>query len=134
MCVFEGISKPMGVREFPVWVLSLQVELSCNWIGDNPSSHLLRQAAKGCVYFLSLSLSFVFVFVFVFRDSVSLYIPGCHGTHFVDQAGLELRNPPASIFSLLIFIFYCQEETNDLGRKKKPTCCGDLLKRITSWF
>ena len=30
------------------------------------------------------------------RDRVSLYIPGCPGTHFVDQAGLELRNPPAS--------------------------------------
>jgi hypothetical protein len=33
---------------------------------------------------------------FVFRDRVSLYSPGCSGTHFVDQAGLELRNPPAS--------------------------------------
>jgi hypothetical protein len=32
----------------------------------------------------------------VFRDRVSLYIPGCPGTHFVDQAGLELRNPAAS--------------------------------------
>jgi hypothetical protein len=30
-----------------------------------------------------------------FRDRVSLYSPGCPGTHFVDQAGLELRNPPA---------------------------------------
>ncbi|GAB1299382.1 ATPase family AAA domain-containing protein 2 [Apodemus speciosus] len=27
---------------------------------------------------------------------VSLYSPGCPGTHSVDQAGLELRNPPAS--------------------------------------
>ncbi|GAB1303282.1 Oral-facial-digital syndrome 1 protein homolog [Apodemus speciosus] len=27
---------------------------------------------------------------------VSLYSPGCPGTHCVDQAGLELRNPPAS--------------------------------------
>jgi hypothetical protein len=27
---------------------------------------------------------------------VSLYSPGCPGTHFVDQAGLELRNPPVS--------------------------------------
>jgi hypothetical protein len=27
---------------------------------------------------------------------VSLYSPGCPGTHFVDQAGLELRNLPAS--------------------------------------
>jgi hypothetical protein len=32
----------------------------------------------------------------VFRDRVSLYSPGCPGAHFVDQAGLELRNPPAS--------------------------------------
>jgi hypothetical protein len=36
-----------------------------------------------------------FVFCF-FRDRVSLYSPGCPGTHSVDQAGLELRNPPAS--------------------------------------
>jgi hypothetical protein len=38
---------------------------------------------------------FLFLFLF-FRDRVSLYSPGCFGTHFVDQAGLELRNPPAS--------------------------------------
>jgi hypothetical protein len=31
-----------------------------------------------------------------FRDRVSLYSSGCPGTHSVDQAGLELRNPPAS--------------------------------------
>jgi hypothetical protein len=35
-------------------------------------------------------------FFLVFRDGVSLCSPGCPGTHFVDQAGLELRNPPAS--------------------------------------
>ena len=27
--------------------------------------------------------------------------PGYPGTHFVDQAGLELRNPPASAFPVL---------------------------------
>jgi hypothetical protein len=37
----------------------------------------------------------LFLFLF-FWDRVSLYSPGCPGTHFVDQAGLELRNPPAS--------------------------------------
>jgi hypothetical protein len=37
----------------------------------------------------------------VFRDRVSLYNPGCPGTHFVDQAGLELRNPPASASRVL---------------------------------
>jgi hypothetical protein len=38
----------------------------------------------------------LFVCLLVFQDRVSLYSPGCPGTHFVDQAGLELRNPPAS--------------------------------------
>jgi hypothetical protein len=36
-----------------------------------------------------------------FRDRVSLCIPGCPGTHFVDQAGLKLRNPPASASQVL---------------------------------
>jgi hypothetical protein len=40
---------------------------------------------------------FLFVCLFVcFQDRVSLCSPGCPGTHSVDQAGLELRNPPAS--------------------------------------
>jgi hypothetical protein len=42
-----------------------------------------------------------FCFVLFFRDRVSLYSPGCPGTHFVDQAGLELRNPPASASRVL---------------------------------
>jgi hypothetical protein len=37
----------------------------------------------------------------VFRDRVSLYSPGCPGTHFVDQAGHELRNLPASASRVL---------------------------------
>jgi hypothetical protein len=36
-----------------------------------------------------------------FQDRVSLYSPGCPGTHFVDQAGLQLRNPPASASQVL---------------------------------
>ena len=40
-------------------------------------------------------------FFLVFRDRVSLCSPGCPGTHFVDQAGLELRNPPASASRVL---------------------------------
>jgi hypothetical protein len=35
------------------------------------------------------------------RDRVSLCSPGCPGTHFVDQAGLKLRNPPASASQVL---------------------------------
>jgi hypothetical protein len=37
----------------------------------------------------------------VFQDRVSLYGPGCPGTHFVDQAGLKLRNLPASASRVL---------------------------------
>jgi hypothetical protein len=37
----------------------------------------------------------------VFKARVSLCIPGYPGTHFVDQAGLELRNPPASASQVL---------------------------------
>jgi hypothetical protein len=42
-----------------------------------------------------------FVCLFVFRERVSLYSPGCPGTHSVDQAGLELRNSPASASQVL---------------------------------
>jgi hypothetical protein len=40
-----------------------------------------------------------FFFFLVFRDRVSLY--SCPGTHSVDQAGLKLRNPPASASQVL---------------------------------
>jgi hypothetical protein len=36
-----------------------------------------------------------------FQDRVSLCSPGGAGTHFADQAGLELRNPPASASQVL---------------------------------
>jgi hypothetical protein len=42
----------------------------------------------------------LFCFV-VFRDRLSLCSPGCPGTHFVDQGGLELRNAPASASRVL---------------------------------
>jgi hypothetical protein len=36
-------------------------------------------------------LAFFFLLFLVFRDRVSLCSPGCPGTHFVDQAGLETQ-------------------------------------------
>jgi hypothetical protein len=42
-----------------------------------------------------------FFFFLIFRDKVSLCSPGCPGTHFVDQAGLELRNSPVSASRVL---------------------------------
>jgi hypothetical protein len=42
-----------------------------------------------------------FFFFLVLRDRVSLCSPGCPGTRSVDQAGLELRNLPASASQVL---------------------------------
>jgi hypothetical protein len=50
-------------------------------------------------YFLFL----FYLFILVFRDRVSLCSPGSPGAHSVDQAGLELRNPPASASQVLGF-------------------------------
>jgi hypothetical protein len=61
-----------------------------NVIYQDPS-----QSSSCWCYFVCL-----FLFLF-FRVRVSLYSPGCPGTHFVDQAGLELRNPPASASQVL---------------------------------
>jgi hypothetical protein len=57
-----------------------------------------------CVFFFFVCFVLFFGSFFVlffFRDRVSLYSPGCPGTHFVDQAGLELRDPPASASQVL---------------------------------
>jgi hypothetical protein len=53
-------------------------------------------------FFLSVSILFYFILFFgFFRDRVSLCSPCCPGTHSVDQAGLELRNPPTSASQVL---------------------------------
>jgi hypothetical protein len=51
-------------------------------------------------FFVVVAL-FCLVLVLVFPDRVSLCSPGCPGTHSVDQAGLELRNLPASASRVL---------------------------------
>jgi hypothetical protein len=50
------------------------------------------------LFFLGGGCLFVCLFV---QDRVSLCSPGCPGTHSVNQAGLELRNSPASAFQVL---------------------------------
>jgi hypothetical protein len=60
--------------------------------------------ATNNIKYLGVTLTKQMKNVFVFwgsglgevRDRVSLYSPGRPGTHFVDQADLELRNLPAS--------------------------------------
>jgi hypothetical protein len=51
--------------------------------------------------FLLLLFCFGFFGFWFFETGFFLYSSGCPGTHFVDQAGLELRNPPASAFQVL---------------------------------
>ena len=62
--------------------------------------HFLDQVAALFSFFIVLFFGLLFCFVsflfLEFRDRVSLCSPGCPGTHLVDQAGLELRNLPAS--------------------------------------
>jgi hypothetical protein len=42
-----------------------------------------------------------FGLVWFFETGFRCCSPGCPGTHAVDQAGLELRNPPASASPVL---------------------------------
>jgi hypothetical protein len=44
---------------------------------------------------------FLGVFFFGFSRQGFLYSPSCPGTHSVDQAGLKLKNPPASASQVL---------------------------------
>jgi hypothetical protein len=62
--------------------------------GPSQPSHL-------CGQWRMLLLFFFFFLGGGFQDRVSLCSPGCPGTHFVDQAGLELRNPPTSASRVL---------------------------------
>ena len=77
----------VGRIEDPVWASLSKCAISC----------LSFHHAPALVLFVCL---FVCLFL-VFRDRVSLCSPGCPGTHFVDQAGLELRNLPAFASRLL---------------------------------
>jgi hypothetical protein len=65
----------------------------------------------------------------VFRDRVSLYSPGCPGTHFVDQAELELRNPPASA-SRVLGLKACATMPGWAGEMAQPSKAQLTTKNI----
>jgi hypothetical protein len=67
---------------------SLQVEGKVQWVTKGKEPSEVCMGGKG-------------FFFFFFWGRVSLCSPGCPGTHSVDQAGLELRNPPASASQVL---------------------------------
>ena len=77
-------------------------------LANNSCVHKFISCILSWGHYFFCFCSFVVVGFFVslficlfFWDRVSLYSPGCPGTHFVDQAGLELRNPPASASQVL---------------------------------
>uniref|UniRef100_A0A8C6MWR6 Uncharacterized protein n=1 Tax=Mus spicilegus TaxID=10103 RepID=A0A8C6MWR6_MUSSI len=49
----------------------------------------------------TLTHLFIYLFIYFVFETGFLCSSGCPGTHFVDQAGLELRNPPASASQVL---------------------------------
>jgi hypothetical protein len=84
-----------GYFRFTLWILLTKLKFPsiCNNFLPNKPSCLLFST---CIFGME-SKSFVCLFVcFVF-----LYSPGCPGAHFVDQAGLKLRNPPVSVSQIL---------------------------------
>jgi hypothetical protein len=76
-----------------------------NWVWIAKVTYKVR--LLGTSFFVCLVFCLFFGFGFVlFQDRVSLCSPGGPGTHSVDQAGLELRNPPASA-SLVLGLKAC---------------------------
>jgi hypothetical protein len=77
--------------------LELQMVVShCVCWELNPSllqEHVLLTNSLACYTY--------FLFCFLFFETGFLCSPGCPGTRFVDQAGLELRNRPASTSRVL---------------------------------
>jgi hypothetical protein len=74
-------------------VLSHALARCCFQGAFQPAYWVLGLRIEKCLLF--------FFFYLVFQDRVSLCSPGCFGTHSVDQAGLELRNPPVSASQVL---------------------------------
>jgi hypothetical protein len=52
-------------------------------------------------FFVFLFFVVVVVLLLLLQDRAFLCSLGCPGTYFVDQAGLELKNPPASASQVL---------------------------------
>jgi hypothetical protein len=78
------------------WQIKIVLLIAYNW---SLNEHMLcSNAAELSKRYINLHAFFFFL---VFRDRVSLCNPGCPGAHSVDQAGIELRNPPASASQVL---------------------------------
>jgi hypothetical protein len=92
MSITDGCEAPCGCWELNSGPLEEQSVL----LTAEPSLQPNDANSFFCFLFLFVFVLVFCLFVCLFGDKVSLYSPGCPGTHFVDQAGLELKNLPAS--------------------------------------
>jgi hypothetical protein len=87
----EFVQNSMTFDDGMTYFSSKELKLHCN--PQKWPYYEVRLTKFALVLFLLFFIYFYFLF---FRDTVSLYSPGCLGNHVVDQAGLELKNMPAS--------------------------------------
>jgi hypothetical protein len=101
-------------------------EMHCEQLGTSHKASCVPGYDVGIIGHPQMSSLSLFL---VFRDRVSLCSPGCPGTHFVDQAALELRNPPASA-SRVLGLKACATTPGSLSLflslwDRVPLCCPD---------
>ena len=86
--------------------LSPCIKLKSSWIkGLNIKQcilHLMGEKVANSLKCIGTVYNLFYFVLFCFPARVSLYSPGCPGTLFVDQAGLELRNLSASASQVLV--------------------------------
>lgn len=80
---------------------------------------------KGFITYCSNKTNLIFV-LFCFQDRTSLHNPCCPRFHFIDQAGLKLRVPPASgprfeIKGICYHVGFQLDSTFFLGRAEGGT-------------
>ena len=112
---------------FSINIWQYSKEHTMTWFIDQlevtkPNISLIQVSDLLYSNWLRLWMSVIFFFFFLFfRDKVSLCSPGCPETHFVDQAGLELRNPPASAsLALMKFLPFRDQQSFFLFFFKNP--------------
>jgi hypothetical protein len=85
------------------------------------------EGAFFCCWFFGGFFLFFVLFCFCFlRQGFSVCSPGCPGTHFVDQAGLELRNLPASA-SQMLGLKACATTPGNIFNNKVQAKPGQVL-------